>query len=158
MMSTMVRFARRFGCFDWVLSVFFRQRETSIMIRSLRSRWVAVGTRGTRIRMRVSGLACCLTRRFECWRVGIFFSKDRHEEVIEVEEEPETVIIAGVDRPVKLMSQSEWMKGCPEGGEQGFLFSLYNELSQGLCPCPNTCGYSEPREKSDFFAILVRVS
>ena len=86
---------------------------------------------------------------------GIFFSKDRREEVIEVEEDPETIVIPGQDGPVKLMTQSQWMKGCPEGGEQGFLFSLYNELSRDPCQCPNKCGYSVARNKGDFFPVLV---
>ncbi|KAG9096428.1 hypothetical protein FS749_008504 [Ceratobasidium sp. UAMH 11750] len=51
------------------------------------------------------------------------------------------------------MTQSEWMKGCPEGGEQGFLFQLYNGLSTGSCACPNQCGAARERSKSDFFAI-----
>ncbi|CAE6396356.1 unnamed protein product [Rhizoctonia solani] len=84
---------------------------------------------------------------------GIFFSKDRKEEVIEVEEEPELVVIPGNPDPVPLMTQSEWMKGCPEGGEQGFLFQLYNGLSTGSCACPSQCGGSRPRSKKDFFAI-----
>ena len=87
--------------------------------------------------------------------LGIFFSKDRREEVIEVEEDPEIVIIPGQDAPVKSMTQSQWMKGCPEGGEQGFLFSLYNELSHDPCQCPNKCGYSVVRNKGDFFPVLV---
>ena len=86
---------------------------------------------------------------------GIFFSKDRREEVIEVEEDPEIIAISGQDGPVKLMTQSQWMKGCPEGGEQGFLFSLYNELSHDPCQCPNKCGYSVARNKGDFFPVLV---
>ena len=86
---------------------------------------------------------------------GIFFSKDRREEVIEVEEDPETTVISGQDGLVKLMTQSQWMKGCPEGGEQGFLFSLYNELSHDPCQCPNKCGYSVARNKGDFFPVLV---
>ena len=53
------------------------------------------------------------------------------------------------------MTQSQWMKGCPEGGEQGFLFSLYSQLVEGHCPCPSSCGYSVPRAKSHFFAIFV---
>ena len=53
------------------------------------------------------------------------------------------------------MTQSQWMKGCPEGGEQGFLFSLYSQLVEGQCPCPSSCGYSFPRAKSHFFAIFV---
>ncbi|KII94754.1 hypothetical protein PLICRDRAFT_47766 [Plicaturopsis crispa FD-325 SS-3] len=84
---------------------------------------------------------------------GIFFSKDRREEVIEVEEEPEIVLNHELNERVKIMTQGEWMKGCPEGGEQSFLFSLYNELSQGECPCPNKCGHSVRRKKEHFFAI-----
>ncbi|KAG8684712.1 hypothetical protein FRC09_015216 [Ceratobasidium sp. 395] len=87
---------------------------------------------------------------------GIFFSKDRKEEVIEVEEEPELVYIPGKPEPIPLMTQSEWMKGCPEGGEQGFLFQLYNGLSTGSCACPNQCGAARERSKADFFAIHVR--
>ncbi|CUA76927.1 hypothetical protein RSOLAG22IIIB_02407 [Rhizoctonia solani] len=84
---------------------------------------------------------------------GIFFSKDRKEEVIEVEEEPELIFIPGNADPIPLMTQSEWMKGCPEGGEQGFLFQLYNGLSTGSCACPSQCGASTTRSKKDFFAI-----
>lgn len=47
------------------------------------------------------------------------------------------------------------MKGCPEGSEQSFLFSLYRELSEGQCPCPHGCGSSIPRQKRDFFALFV---
>lgn len=53
------------------------------------------------------------------------------------------------------MTQGQWMKGCPEGGEQGFLFSLYSQLSEGTCPCPLDCGASVPRHKGDFFSIYV---
>lgn len=56
---------------------------------------------------------------------------------------------------VKLMSQGQWMKGCPEGGEQSYLFSLYSQLSGGESWCPNACGTSVKRKKSDFFAIFV---
>ena len=63
--------------------------------------------------------------------IGIFFSKDRREEVIEVEEDPEVVLIPENMERVKLMTQGQWMKGCPEGGEQSFLFGLYSELSEG---------------------------
>jgi hypothetical protein len=84
---------------------------------------------------------------------GIFFSKERREEVIEVEEDPEVVVIPGVDERVKLMTQGQWMKGCPEGGEQSFLFGLYSLLSQGECLCPHACGASISRRKSHFFAI-----
>ncbi|KIM46212.1 hypothetical protein M413DRAFT_16929 [Hebeloma cylindrosporum] len=60
---------------------------------------------------------------------GIFFSKDRREEVIEVEEYPETMIIPETNETIPLLTQGQWMKGCPEGGEQSFLFSLYSQLS-----------------------------
>lgn len=53
------------------------------------------------------------------------------------------------------MTQGQWMKGCPEGGEQSFLFGLYSELSEGDCNCPNSCLSSIKRKKSDFFAIFV---
>ncbi|KAG6854764.1 hypothetical protein C0991_001191 [Blastosporella zonata] len=85
---------------------------------------------------------------------GIFFSKDRREEVIEVEEQPETVTLPWFSEPVKLMTQGEWMKGCPEGGEQSFLFSLYSQLSEGECACPN-CGTTVKRNKSDFFTLFL---
>ncbi|KAI0035657.1 hypothetical protein K488DRAFT_82845 [Vararia minispora EC-137] len=84
---------------------------------------------------------------------GIFFSKDRREEVIEVEEEPEAIYLPKADETVKLMTQGQWMKGCPEGGEQSFLFSLYTQLSEGRCQCPNECGWSIGRRKSDFFSV-----
>lgn len=53
------------------------------------------------------------------------------------------------------MTQSQWMKGCPEGGEQSFLFSLYTQLSEGRCACPHDCAGSVERRKSDFFAMYV---
>lgn len=87
--------------------------------------------------------------------IGIFFSKDRREEVIEVEEESETVFVLDANEQAKIMTQGQWMKGCPEGGEQSFLFGLYSELSEGACKCPHGCGRSVPRKKQDFFAIFV---
>lgn len=72
-----------------------------------------------------------------------------------MEEDPEIVAIPGQDGVVKLMTQSQWMKGCPEGGEQGFLFSLYNELSHDPCRCPNKCDHYVARNKGDFFLVLV---
>ncbi|KAJ3556879.1 hypothetical protein NM688_g1784 [Phlebia brevispora] len=87
---------------------------------------------------------------------GIFFSKDRREEVIEVEEEPEGATIQ--NEQVKLMTQGQWMKGCPEGGEQSFLFSLYRELSEGECKCPHGCGTAIARSKRDFFPLFERFS
>ncbi|RPD67361.1 ubiquitin conjugating enzyme family protein [Lentinus tigrinus ALCF2SS1-7] len=85
---------------------------------------------------------------------GIFFSKDRREEVIEVEEEPELVNMPEIAGKVPLMTQGQWMKGCPEGSEQSFLFSLYRELSEGECRCPEGCGESISRKKSDFYALF----
>ncbi|KAI0690863.1 ubiquitin conjugating enzyme family protein [Cytidiella melzeri] len=89
---------------------------------------------------------------------GIFFSKDRREEVIEVEEESETVFVPDANEQAKLMTQGQWMKGCPEGGEQSFLFSLYSELSSGACRCPHGCGKSVQRQKRDFFVIFTEFS
>lgn len=62
-----------------------------------------------------------------------------------------------IDAEVPLMTQGEWMKGCPEGSEQGFLFQLYTQLSNEACSCPSQCGYSIPRQKSLFFALYVCV-
>jgi hypothetical protein len=89
--------------------------------------------------------------------LGIFFSKDRIEEVIEVEEDPDVEYIAEAREHVKLMTQGQWMKGCPEGGEQSFLFGLYSELSDGVCRCPQGCTFSVSRKKSDFFAIFASI-
>lgn len=75
--------------------------------------------------------------------------------MIEIEEEPEITTIATFPEQVKLMTQGQWMKGCPEGGEQSFLFGLYSGLSEGACTCPDGCGYSIPHKKSDFFPIFV---
>lgn len=47
------------------------------------------------------------------------------------------------------------MKGCPEGGEQSFLFSLYSQLSADSAPCPHDCGATISRAKGDFFALHV---
>ncbi|KAF8897511.1 hypothetical protein BD779DRAFT_1491261 [Infundibulicybe gibba] len=85
---------------------------------------------------------------------GIFFSKDRREEVIEVEEIPDVVDIPGHNERVKVMTQGQWMKGCPEGGEQSFLFGLYSQLHEGQCACPQECGSVVRRRKSDFFALF----
>ncbi|THV08584.1 hypothetical protein K435DRAFT_740799 [Dendrothele bispora CBS 962.96] len=89
---------------------------------------------------------------------GIFFSKDRREEVVEVEEEPQWITISDSDTPVKVMTQGQWMKGCPEGGEQSFLFSLYSQLNEGAFACPQGCGASIPREKGYFFAVFPEFS
>ncbi|KAK7061704.1 Baculoviral IAP repeat-containing protein 6 [Favolaschia claudopus] len=90
----------------------------------------------------------------------VFFSKDHREEIIEVEEEPELVSLPEHIQRVKLMSQGEWMKGCPppSGGEQSYLFALYSQLSDGQCVCPHECGSSILRKKSDFFPIFPEFS
>ncbi|KAF9451700.1 hypothetical protein P691DRAFT_327967 [Macrolepiota fuliginosa MF-IS2] len=86
---------------------------------------------------------------------GIFFSKDRREEVIEVEEDPETVRIPGTIENLKIMTQGQWMKGCPEGSEQSFLFQLYSQLTDETPqPCPQGCGANYTRSKSDFFGFF----
>ena len=74
---------------------------------------------------------------------------------MEVEEEPETAMILDMNEQAKLMTQGQWMKGCPEGGEQSFLFSLYRELSEGECKCPHGCGTVIARSKRDFFPLFV---
>ena len=93
-------------------------------------------------------------QRDRCFRAGVFFSKDRREEVIEVGEEPEMVTISGTSQTIQVMTQGQWMKGCPEGGEQSFLFGLYDQLSGSSYPCPE-CKHPYPRKKSDFFALFV---
>ncbi|KZT62275.1 hypothetical protein CALCODRAFT_462875 [Calocera cornea HHB12733] len=87
---------------------------------------------------------------------GIFFSKDRREEVIEVEETPERVELhytPTTSHTLPLMTQGEWMKGCPEGNEQGLLFGLWNDLQAPYVDCPNQCGTKLPRQKGMFTAI-----
>ncbi|KAG2137096.1 hypothetical protein DEU56DRAFT_946556 [Suillus clintonianus] len=105
------------------------------------------------IHMLASSPLCLFIRYFDGFE-GVFFSKDRREEVIEVEEEPETAFMPDTNEQLKIMTQGQWMKGCPEGGEQGFLFGLYNELSSGDCPCPQLCGRGIQISKSNFFCYF----
>lgn len=51
---------------------------------------------------------------------GVFFSKDRREEVVEVDEKPESfkLVVAGQSEEGKVCTFGEWMRGCPEKGEQ----------------------------------------
>lgn len=86
---------------------------------------------------------------------GIFFSKDRKEEVIEIEEIPEMMVVFETNQTVPILTQGQWMRGCPEGGEQSHLFSLYAKLSSPGCPCPQECGATLTRLKGDFFALHV---
>lgn len=88
-------------------------------------------------------------------RPGIFFSKDRVEEVIEIEEEPESYVHQESGDAVKLLTQGQWMKGCPEKGEQNFLFGLFSQFSETEFPCPHDCGATIKRNKGDFFALYV---
>lgn len=50
------------------------------------------------------------------------------------------------------------MKGCPEKGEQNFLFQLYSKFTDPVLPCPHDCGAKLPRNKGDFFALYVSPS
>jgi hypothetical protein len=86
---------------------------------------------------------------------GIFLSKDRKVEVIEVEEPQQTVYIPALSAAIPILPQGEFMKGCDEKGEQGFLFQLYSKLTSGSYPCPNGCGSTFTRKNYDFFAIYV---
>lgn len=89
---------------------------------------------------------------------GIFFSKNRVEEIIEPIETEETTIISipgGSTNEVKILGRGEWMSGCPEGGEQSFLFQLYNTLEEGRMTCSSGCGHSFTRKKQDFFCLFV---
>lgn len=73
--------------------------------------------------------------------------------MIEIDEVPETMIIPETSERVPLVTQGQWMKGCPEGAEQSFLFSLYSQLSTPNAPCPHDCGATISRSKGDFFAL-----
>ncbi|KLT45850.1 hypothetical protein CC85DRAFT_86895 [Cutaneotrichosporon oleaginosum] len=55
---------------------------------------------------------------------------------------------------VRILSRGEWMSGCPEAGEQSFLFQLYNFLSEGSMACANRCGYTVPRMPQHFFPLF----
>lgn len=130
-----------------------RITQITIQISSLELMWV--------IMMWIPTLVCTsfeeLYTTTDCSPSGIFFSKDRREEVIEVEEDAEMAQIPGFDEGIKIMSQGQWMKGCPEGSEQSFLFQLYSKLTDETPqPCPQGCGATYIRSKSDFFGFFVR--
>lgn len=73
-----------------------------------------------------------------------------------MEEDPEIVQLPGTNERVKIMTQGQWMKGCPEGSEQTFLFQLYSQLTDETPqPCPQACGATYRRNKSDFFSFFV---
>ncbi|KIY34108.1 ubiquitin-conjugating enzyme family protein [Cryptococcus gattii E566] len=88
---------------------------------------------------------------------GIFFSKDRVEDIIEPIETEETTAISipGINTTeVKILGRGEWMSGCPESGEQSFLFQLYNTLEEGRMSCSAGCGHSFTRKREDFFCLF----
>ena len=111
---------------------------------------------------------------------GIFFSKDRVEQIVEPTEKPQMVTVksTGGDgrqktEKVRLMGRGEWMSGCPEGSgssllgfgrstlmaspdEQSHLFQLHTMFSDP-CPCPSPgCSKVFDRAQNHFFAIMVR--
>jgi len=106
------------------------------------------------IHMLVSRSSCEEISAYVSLELGIFFSKDRKEEVIEIEEVPERILLPGTNEVVTLLTQGQWMKGCPEGSEQSFLFSLYSKLGTPF-QCRQDCGASIPRSMGDFFALHV---
>ncbi|WVO14986.1 hypothetical protein L204_102629 [Cryptococcus depauperatus] len=88
---------------------------------------------------------------------GIFFSKDRVEEIIEPIEKENLVDIYlpnGKSLQVGILERGEWMSGCPEGGEQSFLFQLYDMLEDCQMPCSSGCGFLFTRHKRDFFSLF----
>ncbi|KAE8257269.1 hypothetical protein A4X13_0g2464 [Tilletia indica] len=78
----------------------------------------------------------------------INMSKDRVQTTIDVEQIPRTFKINGTR--VNELTQSEWMKGCPEGNEQSLLFQLLQRLKEDV-PCP-TCQHKFKR--TDATALL----
>ncbi|KAG8862328.1 hypothetical protein FRB96_001907 [Tulasnella sp. 330] len=108
---------------------------------------------------------------YEAKHHGIFFSKSRREEVNEIDEEPEYAVVAvptptsgnpltgsassGTKAKLPILSQADFMRGCPEASEQSYLFSLYHKLSEPKRRCPNwqNCGGEVKTTKSEFLAI-----
>lgn len=86
--------------------------------------------------------------------LGIFFSKSRREEVVEVDEEPEYTQNATLGK-LPILSRGDWMRGCPEASEQTHLFSLYNKASEPSRKC-NACSTLIPISKGDLLTIYVR--
>lgn len=85
---------------------------------------------------------------------GIFFSKTRREEVVEVDEEPEYVQNAALGQKLPILTRGDWMRGCPEASEQTHLFSLYNKASEPSRKC-NACNTVIPISKADLLTIYV---
>lgn len=86
--------------------------------------------------------------------IGIFFSKTRREEVVEVDEDPEYAVNKATGKTMLVMSRGDFMRGCPEASEQSHLFSLYNKASEPSRKC-GQCGTNIPITKADFLAIFV---
>lgn len=82
---------------------------------------------------------------------GIFFSTSRREEVIEVLP-PRSA--ADRNGECEILSFGEWMSGCPEKGEQEFLFNLWRDETEHPVVC--SCGWKRERSPKDFFTLLVR--
>lgn len=108
------------------------------------------------------------------------------EEVVEVEDEPISGSISvkghqdSEGLPYKILSKGAWMSGCPEmgelrafacvrclealttesfrsqPGEQGILFQLYHQLSEGEMRCTKKeCSGTINRDQTDLFALFV---
>ena len=90
---------------------------------------------------------------------GVFFSKDRVEEIVEpIEQLQRCTIDASFGRKltVEILGPGRWMSGCPEAGEQSHLFQLYSLLESESFHCPYGCGTTMSRKEGDFFALFVR--
>ncbi|KAK0552846.1 hypothetical protein OC845_001514 [Tilletia horrida] len=75
---------------------------------------------------------------------NIVLSKDRKEVIIEIEQTPRHFEIDGTQ--VEEVTQSEWMKGCPEGNEQSLLFQVFQQWTEPV-PCPS-CSLKHGRDDS----------
>jgi len=84
---------------------------------------------------------------------GIFFPTSRREEIIEVLPPPSAADHNGEH---EVLSFGEWMSGCPEKGEQDFLFNLWRDETEHPVVC--SCGWKRERSPHDFFTLLVRPS
>ncbi|KAK4687368.1 hypothetical protein P7C73_g2746, partial [Tremellales sp. Uapishka_1] len=95
---------------------------------------------------------------------GVFFSKDRVEQIVEPSEKEEWATIVPCGKKgarklkVRVLGKQEWMSGCPEGNEQSFLFQLYSLLEEAEVGCSSNCGHVFKKYKSDFFALFPEFS
>lgn len=53
----------------------------------------------------------------------------------------------------EVLTFGEWMSGCPEKGEQDFLFNLWRDVTEFPLMC--ACGWSRQRSAEDFFTLKV---